>query len=68
MLLDKVALHINCSKCVQTGSVTKLLEVADNLLQGKETPENSRKNNLIPHFKAKSDVRSLFNYRRFKLL
>ena len=46
----------------------RLVEVANNMLDGNKMPECWRKSGLIPVFKGKRDVRSCGNYRSIKLL
>ena len=46
----------------------RLAEVANNILEGNNMPECWRKNDLIPIFKEKGDVRSYGNYKIIKLL
>ena len=49
-------------------SVRRLVEVANNMLEGNKMPESWRKSDLIPIFKGNGDVRSCGNYRKVKLL
>ena len=49
-------------------SVRILAEVANNMLEGNNTPEYWRKIDLIPLFQGKGDVRSCGNYKSIQLL